>query len=238
MSNHHFNDTLIDDLGSVNPLSNYFSPVWDAVFELGVKPRNILDIGCGNGAFSVYAGKCTGARLFGVDGSKYALSKAAIHGYECLKHIDDFSFDRIDWDDNSFDFCLTKDLLEHLVRPKMVMQEAHRLLTKGGYLLVHVPNHFPLYGRLKFLFTSDIDTFGYFPSTPKWEFPHIRFFTRESLLDLATKTGFEIQLDLSYHFPALPGMAKVPFGLRAGRRLAQKFPSQFSEAITLLLRKP
>ncbi len=91
------------------------------MFEAGIKPNNILDIGCGNGVFAVYAGQLTGAKLFGVDGSEYALSQAAARGYKCLKHIDDFSFDRIDWDNNSFDFCLSKDLLEHLVRPTMVM---------------------------------------------------------------------------------------------------------------------
>lgn len=238
MSNRHFDDAFIDDLGAVNPASNYFTPVWDTVFEAGIKPRNILDIGCGNGAFAVYAGQRAGAKLFGVDGSEYALSRAAARGYERLKHIDDFSLDRIDWDDNSFDFCLSKDLLEHLIRPAMVIQEAYRVLCKGGHFLVHVPNHFPLYGRLKFLLTNDIDTFSYFPGAKRWEFPHIRFFTRESLLDLAEKSGFKIQMDLSYHFPALPGMAKVPFGLEIGRRLAQKLPSQFSEAFTLLLKKP
>jgi SAM-dependent methyltransferase len=237
MSNRHFNDTFIDDLGGVDPESNYFIPVWDAVFKAGIKPRHILDIGCGNGAFTVYAGQRTGAKLFGVDGSEYALSQAAGRGYEHLKHIDDFSSERIDWDDGSFDFCLSKDLLEHLIRPDMVMQEAYRMICKGGHFLVHVPNHFPLYGRLKFLLTNDIDTFGYFPGTPRWEFPHIRFFTRQSLIDLAQRAGFEIKMDLSHHFPAIPGMAKVPFGLKVGRQLAYRFPSQFSEAFTLLLRK-
>ena len=126
MSNRHFDDAFIDDLGAVNPASNYFTPVWDTVFEAGIKPRNILNIGFGNGAFAVYAGQRAGAKLFGVDGSEYALSRAAARGYESLKHIDDFSLDRIDWDDNSFDFCLSKDLLEHLIRPAMGLS-AHTL---------------------------------------------------------------------------------------------------------------
>ena len=238
MRNRHFDDTYIDDLIGVNPESNYFTPVWDAVFEAGIKPRNILDVGCGNGAFAVYAGQRTGAKLFGIDGSEYALSQAAGSGYEHLKHIGDFSSDRIDWDDSSFDFCLSKDLLEHLVRPAMVMQEAFRLVCRGGYFLVHVPNHFPLYGRLKFLVSNDIDTFNYFPGTPRWEFPHIRFFTRESLLDLAQKAGFEIQMDLSYHFPSFPGMGVMPFGAAIAHRLAFRYPSQFAEAFTFLLKKP
>jgi SAM-dependent methyltransferase len=234
----HFEDSFIDELRRVDPNNNYFTPIWDSVIRNGIYPKKVLDIGCGNGVFCWYAKNKLGFDLYGVDGSPYALSLATNGMFNQLKHINDLSINKIPYEDNSFDFCLSKDLLEHLVRPAMVMQEAYRMICKGGYFLVHVPNHFPLYGRLKFLFKNDIDTFGYFPGTVRWEFPHIRFFTKESLLDLAQKSGFEIHMDLSYHFPAFPGMARVPFGLKIGRRLAHKFPTQFSEAFTLLLKKP
>jgi SAM-dependent methyltransferase len=237
MSNRHFPDIFIDELYNIDPNHNYFTPVWDSVFDTGLRPQKILDIGCGNGVFGAYAFHRVGSRLYGVDGSAYALSQAQKNFYHELKHVDDFSTDRVDYEDGTFDFCLCKDLLEHLIHPAMVMAEAFRLISCRGHFLLHVPYHFPLYGRLKFLIHNNIDTFGYFPYSRLWEYPHIRFFTRESLLQLALQSGFSLKVDLSYHFPALPGMGIIPFGNRIGMELARHSPSQFAQGFTFLLQK-
>ena len=35
---------------------------------------------------------------------------------------------------------------------------------------------------VKFLFNADIDPFKFFPDSDRWNFPHIRFFTKESFV--------------------------------------------------------
>mgnify|MGYP003967951177 FL=1 len=66
--------------------------------------------------------------------------------------------------------------------------------------MIHVPNHFPIKGRLKLLFNNDIDPLGFFPDSKRWNFPHIRFFTRESLIELMSIEGFKVEKELSHHF--------------------------------------
>lgn len=233
----HFSAKFIDDIAKINPESNYFSPVWKDVVPTTGNFENMLDIGCGNGIFAAEAKRMTGCKLYGVDGSDYAIQQARNVGFESLALIKDFNVDALPFAAEQFEFCLCKDLLEHLLWPAFVLKEAHRVLKPGGFLLVHVPNHFTLHGRIKFLFNNDIDTYGYFPEAKRWEFPHIRFFTHESMVELLRLEGFEVARDLSYHFSAIPyGRYLIPFrGLR--KRLVNRFPSQFAEGFTFLAKK-
>jgi SAM-dependent methyltransferase len=232
-----FSKKYIDDIAQVNLQSNYYSPVWQDVVAYTGDFNSMLDIGCGNGVFSSEAKVRTSCRLYGVDGSEYALQQAEKIGFERLALIGDFNQDTLPFDSEQFDFCFCKDLLEHLVSPDFLLREAHRVLKPNGYLLVHVPNHFTLYGRIKFLFDNDIDTYGYFPESDRWNFPHIRFFTHESFVQLLKLQGFDVVLDLSHHFFAIPyGRYLVPFK-KWRSWLSSKYPSQFAEGFTFLVKK-
>lgn len=232
----HFSAQYIDDIAKVGIGANYFSPVWEEAVSLTGKVEKMLDIGCGNGIFAAEAKAMTGCKLYGVDGSDYAIQQAQSVGFESLSLIKDFNIDPLPFAAEQFGFCLCKDLLEHLLWPNFVLKEAHRVLKPGGFLLVHVPNHFTLHGRIKFLFNNNIDTYGYFPAAKRWNFPHIRFFTHESMVELLGLEGFEVAQDLSYHFAAIPFGRLIPF--RSFRKkLVNRFPSQFAEGFTFLARK-
>ena len=101
--------------------------------------------------------------------------------------------------------------------------------------MLHVPNHFPIIGRLRFLFSNNIDTFDYFPNAENWDFPHIRFFNKTGLVSLSNLCGFEVLKDLSWHFvrPAiLKGLLRIK-----GRSIVSRFSDALCEGTTLLLRK-
>jgi SAM-dependent methyltransferase len=55
-----------------------------------------------------------------------------------------------------YDWVLCLDVLEHLLSPDTALREAHRLLKPGGKLLINVPNHFTLTGRLRMLLGAGI----------------------------------------------------------------------------------
>jgi len=231
---------LVDDSAryidaAIDPKNNYFVPVWDAVLKVVPTWNVLLDVGCGNGVFADYAKRMTGCALWGLDGDPEVLEWAArLDRFERLASVQDFNSDMLPIEDAACDFVLSKDLLEHLLRPEHVVAEVHRVLAPGGHFLVHVPNHFPLHGRVKFLLTNNLDTYGYFPGSELWSFPHVRFFTYESLCRLLAANGLTPILDLSWNFSMAPYLP-LPASMR--RALAVRWPSQWAGGFSVLCRK-
>ena len=232
-----FQKQFIDDLTQVDPKRNYFIVVWDRVFQMGYVPRSLLDVGCGTGVFSMYAQEKTGCTLSGVDGSAYALQEARERGFTGVATIEDLNSSALPYPDSSFDFVLCKDVLEHLRNPLHVVRECRRVLASSGILLLHVPNHFPLIGRAKFLLNGNIDTFDFFPGATRWDFPHLRFFTHNEFVRVSCDVGFELVEDLSNSFPYVPLLNRMPGFGKVEAELSRRWPSQFAGGFTLLLKK-
>ena len=237
MKYENFPNDYIDKIKE-NPDCNYFTPVWDDVFQI-VKPEVVVDIGCGNGVFSSYLVKKYNSMLVGVDGNEYALKKARDNGFKQTYLVNDFSNDKLPLETSQYEFVVCKDVLEHLLDPMHLLAEIHRILKADGNLVVHVPNHFYLFGRLKFLLTNDIDTSKYFPSSKSWNFPHVRFFTYKAFVEMLSVAGFKVIKNLNYHFPNIPLMARLPkiFRTRSINCLTKKYPSQFCEGFVVLAQK-
>lgn len=218
---------------------NYFIPVWKDVLK-EIKPKVIVDVGCGNGVFSAYLLKEYDCSIIGMDGNQYALNKAMEKGYQKTLLVNDFSNDVLPLESHQYEFAINKDILEHLLDPMFLLREINRILKIGGMLLVHVPHHFPLYGRLKFLIKNDLDPFGYSsPNTKPWEYDHIRFFTYKSFTEMLSVAGFAVEKDFSYHFASSPFSRKPVKGLgkKIINTLAKKYPSEFCCAFTVLAKK-
>ncbi len=230
-----FSDADIDAI-DVNPAGNFFTPVLREVLGIVEIPGEVCDVGCGNGAFTFFLKKASGSRLTGVDGSPYALQKASALGFDSLHLVKDFSSERLPFEDDSFDFVINKDVLEHLLNPEFLVREMSRILRHNGYLLVLVPNHFPIAGRVQLLLHNTIDPFRYFPNSNRWNFPHIRFFNKTDLLLLMNRAGLMPIRCLSHHFPSVPRFGRlITKGMR--ERLADVYPDAFAEAHVWLLQK-
>jgi SAM-dependent methyltransferase len=174
--------------------------------------------------------------LIGVDSNKYALDQAQKLDFDKLIQVNDFTKDKLPIDSASIDLVICKDVLEHLIDPLFLTNEISRILKTNGYFLVHVPNHFPIWGRLKFVLTNDIDTFNYFPSSSRYDFPHIRFFTLSSVKKLLSISGFEIIENLSFFFVQPPLLHRImPVWLR--KLAANTSTDNFSEGIIILAKK-
>ncbi len=228
-----------DDLIHFNPSENYFSQVWDLVLKEKVIFTKLLDVGCGTGIFTQYIqSKLPDLEIYGVDGSPHAIELASTTKiFKELELIVDFNTDSLPWNNSSFDFVVCKDLLEHLIAPQRLIKEINRVLRSNSYLLVHVPNHFSLYGRIRFLISNKIDTFDFFPNSKLWEFPHIRFYTLESLIELMNIEGFSYVKNISHLFTSFPAERYLPFGNKLTTKLAKAYPNQFAAAFTILFKK-
>jgi len=212
--------------------TNFFSGVLQRVFDPS-RHQVVADIGCGNGLYTAQLKRMAKINLIGIDGNPYGLEQAKKRGFDEIHLVEDLSCHRLPLEDNSVDLAICKDLLEHLLHPDLLVAEITRIVRPGGIFLVHVPNHFPLFARLKFLFSNNIDTFGYFADADRWEFPHIRFFTKRSLEQRIIKLGFIPVGNFSDACPYFPLLKIGP----VRRWLARTWPDQFAEGITLAFSK-
>lgn len=108
----------------------------------------VLDLGCRDGSLTqCYA---AGNEVTGVDIDNQALALARERlGISTVWH--DLNGEQLPFGGASFDVVVAGELLEHLVDPAFVVDEAHRVLTSGGMFIGSVPNGFHWRARLAFL---------------------------------------------------------------------------------------
>jgi 2-polyprenyl-3-methyl-5-hydroxy-6-metoxy-1,4-benzoquinol methylase len=96
----------------------------------------VLDVGCGNGVFLVFA-KMLGWQAFGVEPDPLAAKTASELEVEVLaKFIDDVP----DKYNESFDAITLSHVIEHVHDPVAMIQKCHHLLVEGGRLWMETPN--------------------------------------------------------------------------------------------------
>jgi len=111
--------------------------------KYSVGGRRFLEIGCGFGSFVVTT-RQMGFESFGLEPDQICYSTAM----EILA-INELPTDIIvkgvgeslPYDDNSFDYVVSFQVLEHTQDPAKVLKEAIRVLKPGGYLYFNIPNH-------------------------------------------------------------------------------------------------
>ena len=232
----HFENKYFDDIDSISASDNYFLPVLKEVKKIvNFKTAKVLDVGCGTGVFLLPIVSWGCSELYGVDGHTPVADRAIQRGYRDVLAVEDLSSCSLPFSDETFDLVVCKDVFEHLVCPEFALGEIRRVLKKGRLLLLHVPNHFPLYGRLKFVLTNNLDTFNYFPGASRFNFPHIRFFEHRGFLTACNENGFSLVSDLSYLFPVIPLLNRFKFLQPLIRVVVSRFPNQFAGGFTLVL---
>lgn len=110
-----------------------------------VRPGDrILDLACGLGYGShVLSAGTEGSSFLGIDASDYAVEYAAANFAAVSQRPMVFRVgdaERLDGiEDQSLDFAVSVETLEHLRRPEALLAELHRVLTAGGRAYLSVP---------------------------------------------------------------------------------------------------
>ena len=236
--NQHFEGKYFEEIDALSESDIYFLPVLhDVARVMDFKKARVLDVGCGTGLFlsPLIAWGCE--VLYGVDGPTDYADRAIRRGYKEVRVVEDLSTSRLPFEDEDFDLVVCKDVFEHLLNPVYTLKEIRRVLKTDGLLLFHVPNHFPLYGRVKFLITNDIDTFSFFKGASRWTFPHIRFYEHGDSMRVLEDQGFSLVADLSHHFQTIPFLSRFKFLQSTRKYLVKRFPNQFACGFTFLAKK-
>jgi ubiquinone/menaquinone biosynthesis C-methylase UbiE len=113
----------------------YMPYVEEIISQIGYSPETILDIGTGPGTVPMLLGEIfSGAKVFGIDSSKYMVSHA--NSKRMKKGLTNVVFEVGDgralrWDDESFDLVLSKGVFKMIPNRHLFLKEMWRVLKSG-----------------------------------------------------------------------------------------------------------
>lgn len=193
-----------------------------------VKPQRVLDIGCGRGFYlQALANYRFIKSIVGLESNLEYIGKASQFFKNKKIKIKQGSVYQLPFANNSFDFIILSEVLEHLEDEKLALKEIHRVLKKNGQLVVTVPNHdFPmLWDPINYLLMKWLNTH----IRSDWWFlagiwaDHQRLYTEKQLRDVLNKNHFKIKKLAQTVFYVWPFSHFILYGI--GKNIVEKFPS-------------
>jgi methionine biosynthesis protein MetW len=153
--------------------------------QLNLMPGSrALDVGCGVGEFLGVLNEA-GFEACGVDGSSTQVAQVVDRGM--VAKVADLE-GSLPFEDESFSLVSCLEVIEHIARAEVLLQEVHRVLSPSGKLLITTPNFAFLNNRVHYLLGSG----------PCSEGVHLRFFTKDRLEGLLRNAGFDVVGRASY----------------------------------------
>lgn len=146
----------------------------------------ILEVGCALGFLLEALRRFTGWQVAGLDVSPFAAYFA--HRRYGLD-VQCGTLETARFPDDSFDFVIQKDLLEHVTHPRQHLQETYRILKPGGEVWLVTPNGDADLRPLERL-ARELRESGR-GLLPMLDQGHLQFFRREHLTRLFSECGFE-----------------------------------------------
>jgi SAM-dependent methyltransferase len=165
-------------------------------FPVDRRPIEILDFGCGTGAFLEHLERFGTVRA--VDADPSAVAFCHTRGRAEVQLVP--PGDRLPFPDDSFDLVTTLDVIEHIDDDVGALAELRRVLRPGGRLLVAVPAFMFLWGKQ--------DEVSH----------HRRRYTARTLRRALADAGFEVDRTSYFNTVLFIPIAAVRLGRRLVRR--------------------
>jgi 2-polyprenyl-3-methyl-5-hydroxy-6-metoxy-1,4-benzoquinol methylase len=151
---------------------------FESIWPLSVRNKKVLDVGCGTG-FLLDAVNNISKHQVGIEPCQPYLDSIIDKGYIGYQSIEDcieqYGF-------NSFNLAFSIQVIEHVLNPKLFLEEILALLKPGADFIVSTPNRDDI---LMSLLPEDFPSFFY-------RTPHRWYFNSESLEFCARSAGFEV----------------------------------------------
>lgn len=160
----------------------------------GSKPGRLLDVGCGEG-FALAHFHRIGWQVEGLDYSSAGIQAMNPDVANTLRTGDVMELlTEKCRSGETYDVVLLNNVLEHLPDPPAMMRSLLKLIGRGGIAVITVPNDFSALQK-RLIDTGQVDQ-PYWVALPD----HLAYFDRETLLALATATGWRCH-DVLAEFP-------------------------------------
>jgi len=149
--------------------------------------RKILDLGCGNGAFTNAIAQ-PGRELLGMDVSQSGIEIARRSGSSSK-----FLQGTIDLPlpadlHGYFDTVISVEVIEHLMLPRQLIRRAREALMPGGHLILSTPYH-GYWKNLAVAVAGKFDEHWH----PLRDHGHIKFFSLRTISQLLREEGFRVK---------------------------------------------
>lgn len=212
-----------------------------------------LDIGCGDGGFSVrFKEALTAKKGYGLEIAPEAAAMANRKGISTV--VSDADVDGIPYEDGFFDVVVALEIIEHLSNPCYFIEEIYRVLKPRGVVIISTPNIASWHSRIHLAMgyqpypirigraypfagnflrsrkprrvSDHIDVSG------RGGAVHIQFFTLRALKELFQRSNFKVRKVIgSPDMPAfrIPPMLRLPVLL--GELLTSKFSPGMASTI-------
>jgi len=189
----------------------------------GKKIEKCLDLGCGDGADLTTISKIhPEAELFGLDFGVW--NQAKLKALKINPISVNLEADALPFGDNSTDFIIANQFLEHTKEIFWINHEIFRSLKIGGHLFLGVPNLLSLHNRI-------LMALGYHPTQHKLSSAHVRPFSKKDVFNFYKDIGGKFCRVVGFW-----GSQFYPFPKPIARFLASLFPS-LSFSIFFLVQK-
>jgi 2-polyprenyl-3-methyl-5-hydroxy-6-metoxy-1,4-benzoquinol methylase len=157
------------------------------VLPLVGKAGRVLDVGCLDGTIGELFLKL-GNEVCGIDASEPALKMARTRGIDArLGNVEE----RFPFGDAQFDAVFAGEIIEHIFDVDAMLSEIRRVLKPQGVFVVTTPNLAALGRRLMLLLNRNPHIEISFTGDAAG---HIRYFVRQTLVDILAKHGFKVDV--------------------------------------------
>jgi 2-polyprenyl-3-methyl-5-hydroxy-6-metoxy-1,4-benzoquinol methylase len=167
----------------------YILPEIVKLLPKGSPEVKVLDIGCGNG-FTAFHLARMGFDVTGVDTSEKGI-RIAKETYPGIRFEIASVYDNLSALINCIDIVIATEVIEHLFLPRLLIENAYKVLNPRGMLIITTPYH----GYFK---NISLSIFNKWDShhTVNWEGGHIKFFSEKTMTELLISSGFK---NISFH---------------------------------------
>jgi len=204
----------------------------------------LLDIGCGDGTFTLLLRNSMGAgEAFGVEIAREAVAAARKKGIKAYQI--DIDRDDLPFDDEYFDVVYCGEIIEHVFDPDHLLEETHRVLRPEGNCVISTPNLAGWPNRFALLLGYQPYPMAASPRheslgkllmrDPEGQWGHIRIMTLRALKELLTLHGFTIRRVIGCPVTLKSHLSHTLLNLiKLVDRIMSRFPSLSTRVVLVL----
>jgi 2-polyprenyl-3-methyl-5-hydroxy-6-metoxy-1,4-benzoquinol methylase len=231
MKNYKLQGNIVNDEEAKKFILNYYNNIKNRSRYLDILSLigegYVLDYGCGWGCFSKMISE-NGNRVLGIDIDEDSLNIAR----EIIKESDNLQFKKVDIreiNDNSFDYVISTQVLEHTHNPGNYLMECNRVLKNEGHLVISIPNSITPNFFITQMFLSKKKFLELNSREPVKTNDHIQAWDPVAFCKLLNSLGFHYEDHI--HSEGIPFLKtylrlKIPFLYKNSYTMAFKFKKE------------